>query len=83
MTVRLPEEVAARLEALARSTDRTKAYLASRAIEEYVSLHEWQVSAIVQGVAEADSADASFLDHDEVESRLAQRVRPKKKGAKR
>ena len=70
MTVRLPEEVVARLEALARSTDRTRAYLASRAIEEYVSLQEWQVRAIEEGVAEADSAEAVFVEHEKVEARL-------------
>ena len=74
MTVRLPEEVVARLEALARSTDRTRAYLASRAIEEYVSLQEWQVRAIEEGVTEADSAEAVFVEHEEVQSRLAKRA---------
>jgi predicted transcriptional regulator len=73
MTVRLSEEVVSRLEALASATDRTKAYLASRAIEEYLSENEWQVRAIEEGVAEADSAEAVFLDHDEVRSRLAAR----------
>ncbi len=75
MTVRLPEEVAARLDRLARATDRTRAYLACRAIEQYVELQEWQVAAVEDGVRQADAAGAVFLDHDQVEARLGRAPR--------
>lgn len=70
MTVRLSARTKERLEELARSTDRSKTYLASRAIEEYLEAQEWQVRAIEEAVVEADSALADFLDHEDVERRL-------------
>jgi predicted transcriptional regulator len=66
MTLRLTPDTVARLEGLTRATDRSKAYLASRAIEEYLDTQEWQIKAIQQAVEEADKADAKFLDQDEV-----------------
>jgi predicted transcriptional regulator len=66
MTLRLTPDTVARLEGLARATDRSKAYLASRAIEEYLDTQEWQIKAIQLAVEEADKPDAKFLDHDEV-----------------
>jgi len=52
-----------------KDTDRSKAYLASRAIEEYLEIQEWQVKAIEKAVHEADSPDAQFVDHEEVVTR--------------
>ena len=73
MTLRLPSEVKARLENLAKSTDRSKTYLASRAIEAYLDAQEWQVEAIQDAVHEADSPNAHFFDHEEVEAALKNR----------
>ena len=42
MTVRLKPEVSDKLKALARDMKRSKAYLASAAIESYVELNAWQ-----------------------------------------
>jgi RHH-type transcriptional regulator, rel operon repressor / antitoxin RelB len=66
MTLRLPPNTIARLDGLARATDRSKAYLASRAIEEYLATQEWQIKAIQEAVNEANKPNAQFLDHDEV-----------------
>lgn len=73
MTVRLPAEVATRLEEIARATDRTKSFLAGRAIEEFVAAQEWQVHAIEEAVREADAPGARFLDHGEVVARMHRR----------
>lgn len=62
MTVRLPAQVKARLEKLAKSTDRSKAYLASRASEQCRDVQEWQVEAIEHAIREANSPDAVFHD---------------------
>jgi predicted transcriptional regulator len=70
MTLRLTPKTIARLEGLAKATDRTKAFLAGRAIEEYLDLQEWQVSAIREAVREADRPDAEFLSHDTVVDRM-------------
>jgi RHH-type transcriptional regulator, rel operon repressor / antitoxin RelB len=70
MTVRLPAQVKARLEKLAKSTDRSKAYLASQAIKEYLDVQEWQVKAIQDAIREADSPSPVFYEHEEVRTKL-------------
>ena len=80
MTVRIPAKVKKRLEALAKATDRSKAYLASRAIEEYLEIQEWQVKAIKKAVHEADSPDAQFVDHEEVVTRLKRVISKNRRG---
>ena len=65
MTVRLKPEVTEKLEALARDTKRSKAYLASEAIETYVNLNEWQVAHIKAALAE-DERGGPGVPHAEV-----------------
>ena len=57
LTVRLPAELRQRLEKLARSTERSKSWLAVDALHNYVELHEWQVAQIKAGIHEADAGD--------------------------
>jgi predicted transcriptional regulator len=52
MTVRLTSEVKNNLDVLARDTKRSRSYLASEAIEAYVSLNAWQVAHIREALAE-------------------------------
>ncbi len=66
MTVRLKPEVSDKLEALARDTKRSKAYLASEAIASYVDHNAWQVAEIKRGLEEARSG-APGVPHEEVE----------------
>ena len=68
ISVRVSREVAKRLEALAQATDRSKSYVAAQAIEEFLSLQEWQVKAIRHGLAQADAG--RLLGHDEARRRL-------------
>jgi RHH-type transcriptional regulator, rel operon repressor / antitoxin RelB len=62
VTVRVKPEIAARLEKLAESMDRSKSYLAAEAIEEYLEIHEWQVQAIKEGIAAADRGETISLE---------------------
>ena len=64
MTVRLTPETSEKLEALARDTKRSKAYLASEAIETYIDLNSWQVAHIKAGLAE-DEAGGPGVSHEE------------------
>lgn len=66
MTLRLPQNTIARLDGLAKATERSRAYLASRAIEEYLATQEWQIQVIQEAVDAANKPDAVFLDHAEV-----------------
>ena len=52
VTVRLDGGLKAKLEALARSTRRSRSYLAAEAIAAYVELNEWQIGEIEAGIAE-------------------------------
>ena len=69
ISVRVPKEIARRLQALAHATDRSKSYVAAQAIEEFVTLHEWQVKAIRHGLAQAKAG--KLLSHEEARKRLA------------
>ncbi len=62
MSIRMSESLAERLESLAKATDRSKSYLAAMAIEEFVAVQEWQVQAIQEGMAEAQSG--KIVSHD-------------------
>jgi RHH-type rel operon transcriptional repressor/antitoxin RelB len=55
VTVRLNADLKTKLEALARSTRRSKSFLAAEAIAAYVTLNEWQIAEIEAGMAELDS----------------------------
>jgi predicted transcriptional regulator len=65
MTVRLTPEVRDKLDALARDTKRSKAYLASEAIASYVDRNAWQVAHIKEALAE-DEEGGPGVPHEEV-----------------
>ena len=54
VSVRLPRSTKARLQQLAKSTGRSRAYLAAEAIEEYLDINEWQVAGILGAIASLD-----------------------------
>lgn len=64
MSVRLPDELSKRLEALAAATGRTKSFLAGQAIRDFVEREAWQIAEIEQALREADAGD--FASDDEV-----------------
>jgi predicted transcriptional regulator len=56
-TVRLDEATVEALDRLAKQTDRSRNWLVSRAVEDYVALNEWQIAKIQEGIADADRGD--------------------------
>ena len=64
LTVRIPSEVKDRLEALSKATDRTQAYLASQAIQEFIETQEWQIRVIEEGIEAAERGE--FVSDDQV-----------------
>jgi predicted transcriptional regulator len=66
MTLTLPPEVDAALDALARDSKRSKAALVKEVISDFVERNAWQVARIRQGVAEAQSGTPG-VPHVEVE----------------
>jgi len=61
-SLRLPKETKARLEELARATGRTKAFLALDAIEKYLEIEAWQISAIQKGINDIDKNNCVSID---------------------
>jgi len=54
ISTRIDPETAKKLDDLAKVTNRTKSFLASEAIHQYVEEQSWQIDAIKQGLKEAD-----------------------------
>jgi predicted transcriptional regulator len=55
VSVRLARSTKARLQQLAKSTGRSRAFLAAEAIEEYLDISEWQVAGMLSALASLDS----------------------------
>ena len=56
-TVRLDSAVKKRLEKLAKSTGRSRSFLAAEAINEYLDLNEWQVAGIQKAMVSLDRGE--------------------------
>jgi len=68
-TVRVEPEVKKRLEKLAKSTGRSRSFLAAEALHEYLDVNEWQVAGIKQAMASLDRGEG--VRHKEVKNWVA------------
>lgn len=57
MTIRLEPELKSRLDKLAAATHRSKSFLASEAVREFIEINEWQIQEIKAAIKEADEED--------------------------
>ena len=64
-TVRVDAGVKKRLEKLAKSTGRSRSFLAAEAIGEYVSVNEWQVEGIKRAIESMDRGEG--IPHEQIE----------------
>ena len=69
ITVRIQPTMRERIERLAGALGRPKSYVIEHALSSYLDANEWQVDAIRSAVAEADSADAEWVEHENVKAR--------------
>ena len=76
-SVRLDEELANKLEALAVSMDRPKAWLIEQAIKSYVEEQSWQVQAIREAMEAYHSGKAALVPHEQVMEQLDARIKAK------
>jgi RHH-type transcriptional regulator, rel operon repressor / antitoxin RelB len=80
-SVRLDRATKARLQKLAKSTGRSRAFLAAEAIEEYLDINEWQVAGIALAIASLERGKG--VPHERVKEWVAswetrkERRRPK------
>lgn len=65
LTVRLDRESKLALTELAESMDRSKSYLASEAVREFIDVRRWQIAEIRAGIKEANAE--KFEDPSKVE----------------
>ena len=63
-TVRVNSAAKKRLEKLAKSTGRSRSFLAAEAINEYLDVNEWQVAGIKKAIASLDRGEG--VPHDQV-----------------
>jgi RHH-type transcriptional regulator, rel operon repressor / antitoxin RelB len=68
-TVRVDTGVKKRLERLAKSTGRSRSFLAAEAINEYLKINEWQVAGIKGAIASVDRGEG--IAHDQVKDWVA------------
>jgi len=66
MTIRLEPELKSRLDKLAATTHRSKSFLASEAVREFIELNEWQIQELKDAIKEADAGD--FASDQDVEA---------------
>ena len=81
-TVRVEPAVKKRLEKLAKSTGRTRSFLAAEALNAYLDVNEWQVVGVKRAMVSLDRGDG--VPHQEVKDwvnswgRKRERTAPKR-----
>jgi len=76
LTLRLDAKLKNQLDRLSKSMNRSRSFVAAQAIQEFVSVNEWQIAEIKKGIAEADAGD--FATDEEMQQtirRLTRRAR--------
>jgi RHH-type transcriptional regulator, rel operon repressor / antitoxin RelB len=68
-TVRVDTGAKKRLERLAKSTGRSRSFLAAEAINEYLDVNEWQVGGIKRAIASLDRGKG--VPHESVKDWVA------------
>jgi predicted transcriptional regulator len=66
LTIR--NDLAKRLETLAKTVHQSKSSLATQAIEEFLTVQEWHIQAIKEGIEAADKGDV--VSHKEALAEL-------------
>ena len=57
ISIRTDEDLILKFNALAKETDRTRAYHINQALEQYIAREAWQVAEIRKALEEADAGD--------------------------
>jgi RHH-type rel operon transcriptional repressor/antitoxin RelB len=69
LTFRVDEQIKEDLESLAEATQRSKSFLASEALKDYLAREAWQVAHIKEGMRQAD--EGLTVPHEEVGAWMA------------
>jgi predicted transcriptional regulator len=77
-TVRISPEKQRQLDALAQVLDRSRNWVVSDAIDQYLDVQAWQIAQIQDGVAEADRRE--LVPHEEVSAEARAKIRQARDG---
>lgn len=76
LTLRLDAQLKNKLDRLSKSMNRSRSFVAAQAIQEFVSVNEWQIGEIKKALVEADQGDfASDKEMQQTIRRLTRRAR--------
>lgn len=81
VTVRLEPDLRERLDRLAKAQRRSRSYVATEAIREYMKVNEWQILETRKALAEADRGE--FALPEDVRRVLKKWTIPKRRGRAR
>ena len=76
-SVRLEDALSNKLDALASSLDRSKAWLIEQAIKSYVDEQSWQIEAVEGAMKDHKSGEAELVPHEQVMEQLESRIKTK------
>jgi RHH-type transcriptional regulator, rel operon repressor / antitoxin RelB len=65
LTLRLDSKLKKQLDRLSKAMDRSRSFVAAQAIQEFVTLNEWQIGEIKKALVEADRGE--FASDEEVQ----------------
>ncbi len=74
-SIRLSDDLAARLDRLAEAIDRPRAWLIDQAIARYLDDEAWQIAAINEALSEYQEGRALLTAHDDLMKRMEEKVR--------
>ena len=77
-TVRIPPEKQRQLDALAEVLDRSRNWVVSDAIDQYLDAQAWQIAQIRHGIEEADRGE--LIPHEEVSTEARAKIRQARDG---
>lgn len=68
LTLRLDAKLKNKLDRLSKSMNRSRSFVAAQAIQEFVSVNEWQIAEIKKAIASADRGE--FATEQQVQQTL-------------
>jgi RHH-type transcriptional regulator, rel operon repressor / antitoxin RelB len=69
ITFRLPEEKLQELDTVAEIQQRDRSFVINEAVTQYLSLHEYHLSLIEEGIRQADAGE--LIDHETLMEKAA------------
>lgn len=71
VSVRLDDDTLKQLDTMAKAADRSRAWLMSHAVKQYVMHEAWQIGAIKKSLEKLAGGTARYATHDDVAEWLA------------